>query len=225
MAMFRLAPRETDLDVHFQTGSLESYRDFINAVRDAKPNSPDAVKVIAGSASWEGKIMGPSGGPTFTGHLHGEQVRYEDLAFDLVDGDLSYSPRELTLARGRLRRGAIDVEIETTLALTNWSFLPANTWSADMNFEATPVETLQQVFGWSYPVRGQLSGQFHGRGTREDPAITGLFDLADGDVYGVLFNRLRGQLNLNSGEVRIANAELRLFAPGKEAGRRQAFRG
>jgi translocation and assembly module TamB len=214
-----LAPRDTDLDVHFETGSLESYRDFINAVRNAKPNSPDAVKVIAGNARWEGKIMGPSGGPTFTGHLHGEQVRYEDLAFDLVDGDLGYSPRELTLARGRLRRGAIDVGVETTLALTNWSFLPANTWSADMNFEATPVETLQQVFGWSYPVRGQLSGQFHGRGTREDPAITGLFDLADGDVYGVLFNRLRGQLNLNSGEVRIANAELRLFAPGKEAGR------
>ena len=214
-----LAPRDTDLEVRFETGSLESYRDFINAVRRAAPNSPEAVKVIAGNARWDGKITGPSGGPTFTGHLHGQQMRYEDLGFDLVDGDLSYSPRELTLARGRVRRGAIDAGIETTLALTDWSFLPENTWSADVNFEATPVEALQQVFGWSYPVRGRLAGQFHGRGTRADPAIAGLFDLADGDVYGVLFNRLRGQLSLNAGEVRVADAELRLFAPGKEAGR------
>jgi translocation and assembly module TamB len=38
-------------------------------------------------------------------------------------------------------------------------------------------------------------------------------------VYGVSFNRLRGQLNLGPEEVRIANAELRLFPPEKEAGR------
>jgi translocation and assembly module TamB len=46
-----------------------------------------------------------------------------------------------------------------------------------------------------------------------------LFDLADGDVYDVLFNRLRGQLTVTPDEFRIADAELRLFAPGKEAGR------
>jgi translocation and assembly module TamB len=214
-----LAPRNTSLDVRFETGSLESYRDFINAIRDAAPNSREAVKIIAGSARWDGRITGPAGGPIFAGHVRGEQVRYETWAFDFIDGDLTYSTDELRLARGRVRRGAIDAGMDLTLALTDWSFLPENTWSADVNFEATPVEALQQVFGWSYPVRGRLAGQFHGRGTREDPAITGLFDLADGDVYGVLFHRLRGQLSLNAGEVRIADAELRLFAPGKEAGR------
>ena len=81
------------------------------------------------------------------------------------------------------------------------------------------MEALQQLFGVSYPVRGKLSGQFHGRGTRNTPSITGLFDLADGDVYDLLFNRLRGQLTVTPEEIRIANAELRLFAPGTEIGR------
>src|SRR5256885_17162399 len=71
----------------------------------------------------------------------------------------------------------------------------------------------------TYPLKGSLTGQFHGRGSRAEPNVTGLFDLADGSVYGVSFNRLRGQLNLASGEARIANAELRFFAPGKEGGR------
>jgi translocation and assembly module TamB len=71
----------------------------------------------------------------------------------------------------------------------------------------------------SYPVKGLLTGQFHGRGTRAEPNVTGLFDLADAKVYGLSFNRLRGQLNLAEEEARIANAELRFFPPGKENGR------
>ncbi|HXN52025.1 MAG TPA: translocation/assembly module TamB domain-containing protein [Candidatus Acidoferrum sp.] len=213
-----LAPRNTAMDVRFETGALESYRDFINAIRDAPPNSPEAIKVIAGSTRWEGKISGPSGGPTFAGHVRGEDVRYESLAFDSVDGELSYSPDELTFSRGHARRGPMDASIDLVLGLEKWSFLPDSTWSADVSLEATPVDALQQLLNSSYPVRGELSGQFHGRGTRQAPAVTGLFDLANGEAYSVTFNRLRGQLSLMPDEVRIANAELRLFPPEKEPG-------
>jgi translocation and assembly module TamB len=213
-----LAPRNTAMDVRFETGALESYRDFINAIRNTPPNSPDAIKVIAGSARWEGKINGPSGGPTFAGHVRGEGVRYESVALDSVDGELSYSPDELTFSRGHARRGRMDAAIDLVMGLEQWSFLPDSTWSADVSLEATPVDALQQILNLSYPVRGELSGQFHGRGTRQAPAVTGLFDLANGEAYSVTFNRLRGQLNLTPDEVRIANAELRLFPAEKEPG-------
>jgi translocation and assembly module TamB len=214
-----LGPRETSLDVHFDTGALESYRDFINEVRDAPSGSPDALKVIAGSAKWDGRIVGPAGRPLFIGHLRGEGIRYENWALDLIEGDLTYSPQELSLARGRVRHGAIDSEIELNLFLTDWSFTPDNNFTADATIQPTPIEALQQLFGYSYPVRGQLAGQFHGRGTRAHPSISSLFDLGDGDVYGVVFNRLRGQLNVTPDEARIINAELRLFPPGKESSR------
>ena len=213
-----LAPRNTAMDVQFETGALESYRDFINALREATPSSPDAIKVLTGGARWDGKITGPSGGPTFEGHMRGERVGYEDLAFDFVDGELSYSPDELTFSRGRVRRGSMDATIDLVLGLDKWSFSPDSTWSADVNLEATPMDALQQLLNSTYPVRGKLSGQFHGRGTRRAPAVTGLFDLADGEVYGVTFSRLRGQLNLMPDEARIANAELRLFPQEKEPG-------
>jgi translocation and assembly module TamB len=212
-----LAPRETSLDLHFDTGALESYRDFINGIMGAAPGSADEVKRISGSARWDGKIVGPDARPLFVGHVRGERVRYEDWRLDSIEGDLTYSPEELNLARGKISHGGVQSEIELSLYLTDWSFLPENNWSADANLDDISVQALQQLLGWSYPVRGQLSGQFHGRGTREHPSITSLFDLADGDVYGVVFNRLRGQLNVTPDEVRILNAELRLFAPGKEA--------
>ncbi len=213
-----LAPRNTGIDVRFETGALESYRDFINAIRDTPPNSPDAIKVITGSARWEGKISGPSGGPTFAGHVRGEGVRYDGLALDSVEGELSYSPEELTFSRAHLWSGPMDAVMDLALELHKWSFLPDSTWSADVNLEATPVDALQQLLSLSYPVRGDLSGQFHGHGTRKAPSVTGLFDLANGEAYSVTFNRLRGQLTLMPDEVRIGNAELRLFPPEKEPG-------
>jgi len=211
-----LAPRATDLDVHFETGALEGYRDFINAIRSTPTNSREAIRTIAGNARWDGKITGPSGEPTFTGHLRGEAVRYDGFAFDSVEGDVTYSPDILTFARGHARRGTMDAAVELKLALSHWSFGPRDTWNADVNLDATPTDAIQKIFGWSYPVKGQLSGQFHGRGTRKSPTVTGLFDLAGGDAYGVPFNHLRGQLDASPDEARIANAELRLFPSEKE---------
>jgi translocation and assembly module TamB len=146
-------------------------------------------------------------------------VSYDGLAFDSIDGDLTYSPTELTLARGHLGRGGLESDLDGSVTLTGWDFLPANEWAANANFEKIPVESLQTLVGWSYPVSGLLTGQLHGGGTRAKPGVTGLFDLADAKVYGVSFNRLRGQLNAEPDEVRIANAELRVFAPGTESGR------
>lgn len=214
-----LAPHNSALDVHFETSALENYKDFINAVSGSRTGAANAIKEISGSAQWDGKITGPDGHPTFSGHVRGEHVRYEGLGLDSLDTDLSYSPSQLALSRGQVHFGVMDTQIEGTLQLTDWSFLPDNEWMADVNFDKAPADEIKKLFRWTYPLEGVISGQLHGRGTRDEPSITGLFDLAEGKVYGVSFNRLRGQLNVSPGEVRVSDAELRVFAPGKENGR------
>ncbi len=214
-----LAPHSSTMNVRFETGALETYKDFINGLRGAAPGSAEAVKQISGSVRWDGKIAGPSGGPTFQGHLRGERARYDGVFVDFLEGDLTYSPSELALERGHVRSGDMEADIEGTLSLTKWNFLPENGWTAEANFEKVQAESLEQLLGMPFPVKGSLTGQFHGRGTRERPNVSGLFDLADGKLYGLSFNRLRGQLNVSPDEVRIADAELRFFPPGKESGR------
>jgi translocation and assembly module TamB len=214
-----LAPHNSGLNLRFDTGSIETYKDFIDALRGAAPGTAEAAKQISGSVRWDGKIAGPSAGPTFQGHLRGERVRYDGVLLDYLDGDLTYSPVQFSLVRGHARRGEMETDLETNLSLTKWSFLPENEWVAEVNFEKIPAESLEQLLGLPYPVNGSLSGQFHGRGTREEPSVTGLFDLANGKAYGLTFNRLRGQLTVSPEEVRIADAELRFFPPGKESGR------
>jgi translocation and assembly module TamB len=214
-----LAPRNSALNLKFETQALETYKDFINGLREVAPASQEGAKPISGAVKWEGKITGPSSGATFQGHVRGEKDRYDGVVVDLFEGELTYSPTQLAFEHGTARHGDMQATIEANLSLTKWDLRPQNTWTADVSFEKVPTENLQQILGMSYPVKGLLTGQFHGRGTRAEPNVTGLFDLADAKVYGLSFNRLRGQLNLAEEEARIANAELRFFPPGKENGR------
>ena len=214
-----LARRNSNLDVHFETKALESYRHFINAIRGAAPASSNAIKELSGNAQWDGKLTGAQGRPTFAGHVRGENVRYEGTALDSLEGDLNYSADGLEISRGSFRSGQMSTQIEGNLDLIDWSFLPSNEWNADVNFDKTPVEAIQRLLALKFPIKGVLSGQLHGRGTRAAPAVTGLFDLADGEAYGLSFNRLRGQLNLSSDEIRVADAELRVFSPANANGR------
>ncbi len=211
-----LAKRNSAVELQFETGAIEAYSDFIDAIRGPNPDGSKAA--LSGSARWNGKLSGSLGGPTLTGHARGERVAYDGLTFDSVEADLTYSPSELSISKGHARLGAMQADIEGSLDLDRWIFRPENEWSADVNFEKVPLESFQGFLRKKYPVEGTITGQFHGHGTRENPAINGLFDLADGKAYGVTFSRLRGQLNAAPDEVRVSNAELRLFAAGKEKG-------
>src|SRR5437879_1329630 len=214
-----LAPRNSAMNLRFETGALETHKDFIDGLRGAARGSAEAGKQISGSVRWDGKIVGPAAGPTFQGHLRGEHARYDGVFVDSLEGDLTYSPSELSLVHGHGRSGEMETDIEGSISLTRWNFLPENDWAAEMNFEKVPAQSLERLLGMPFPVKGSLTGQFHGGGTRERPKVTGLFDLAEGKVYGLSFNRLRGQLSISQDEVRIADAELRFFPPGKQSGR------
>jgi translocation and assembly module TamB len=212
-----LEPRHSNLSIKLDTTALEADRDFINQISGAEPGSVGATMPLSGALHWDGRIVGPLGGPTFEGHLRGEHIQYDTIALDDLEGEVTYSPVELTLTNGRAHRGQMETSISATMDLIDWSFRPDNSWTADASMEKTPVDDVQQLLRLNYPVSGLLSGQFHGRGTRSQPALTGLFDLANATAYGLPFNRLRGQINLQPDEVRIADAELRFFAPGTEA--------
>jgi translocation and assembly module TamB len=211
-----LAPKNTALEARLEIGSLLNWNDFIHGIAGDKPGTPEAAVRIGGSLTWTGKIAGPSDGPEFQGHFRGEGVRYADVQMDTIDGDLSYSPDHLIITRGHVVRGSMHADIDGQLELTDWEFRPENQWSSELNLEKVPMEALMQLAGGNYPLQGTITGQFHGRGTRAEPMLTGLLDVADAEAYTVPFNRLRGQLTATPDEVRLSNAELRFFAPGTE---------
>jgi translocation and assembly module TamB len=206
----------SSLDATVDTQDISDFDDFINRLRgsDAKP------EVIGGRFHWQGRLTGPIMGPTFEGPAKATEARFGALYWDELETELTYSPEELRLARGRARRGHSSAELELFLELDNWGFNPENDWTFDTNLVAANTDDLQQLLGTSYPAHAVLTGQFHGKGTRANPEYSGLFDLSNVTAWTWRFERARGQLTMHGGEIRIANAEVRLppHSPGAPAG-------
>jgi translocation and assembly module TamB len=211
-----LSADDTSVDMTLDTDDLTPWDDFINRLRgvDAEP------QVIGGRFHWDGRLTGPLGGPTFAGRFKGTEARYGSLFWDDLEGELTYSPDELRLTRGRARRGKSSADLELMLALDNWAFDPESPWTFDANLVAADTDDLQKMLGTTYMAHGLLTGQFHGKGTRQQPEFSGLFDLSNATAGSWRFERARGQLSISAGEVRIANAEVRLapHTPGAPVG-------
>jgi translocation and assembly module TamB len=207
---------DTSLDLSVDTDDLTLWDDFINRLRGT-----DAEReIIGGRFHWQGRLTGPLDGPTFAGQTKGTEARYGSLYWDELEGELTYSPDRLHIERGRAHRGKSSADLELALDLDNWGFNPDSNWTFDVGLVGADTNDVQQLLGTSYPAHGQLSGQFHVKGTRADPQFSGLFDLSDATAGSWHFDRGRGQLMIHNGEVRIANAEVRLppHAPGAPAG-------
>jgi len=207
---------DTSVDLTVDTQDLTLWDDFINRLR-----GPDVERqVIGGRFHWDGRLTGPLDAPTFEGHFKGSEAQYGSLYWDDLEGELTYSPDELHLARTRARRGRSSADLELALDLDNWGFSPENEWTFDVNLVGADTDDLQKMLGTSYAGHGLLTGQFHGKGTRAQPDFSGLFDVTDAMAGSWHFERARGQLSIHPGEVRIANAEVRLAAraPGAPTG-------
>ena len=207
---------ETSMDLTVDTQDLTLWDDFINRLRgtDVPP------EIIGGQFHWDGRLTGPLDGPTFAGHFKGTEAKYGSLYWDDLEGELTYSPYELQLQRTRARRGRSSADLELELDLDNWGFSPESEWTFDVNLVGADTDDLQKMAGTTYAAHGLLTGQFHGKGTREHPEFSGPFDVSNATIQSWRIERARGELSVRSGEVRIANAEVRMaaHAPGAPAG-------
>jgi translocation and assembly module TamB len=201
-----IGKHDSALTLTLDTSRLADWDDFINRVRgpDAEPEP------IGGRVHWEGAIAGPIGSPVIGGSVRAQQVRYGSLAWDEFAGAMTYDPSGFSLSHIVARRGRSSAQLDLTLALHKWNFTPSSAWSLDASVVSADTDDVQQIFGWSYPARGMLTGEFQGRGTRADPQLTGLFDVTDLQGWGWRLARARGELAVHGGIIAISNAELRL---------------
>jgi translocation and assembly module TamB len=194
------------LDVDLRTDEVYGWDDFINVIRgkDSRPSR------IAGALTFKGKIEGPLGGPTFTGHLQATDAQFDNFYFEYLGGDLEYSPDDFHLTKTTVRRGQASADLNVFLELDgSWGFGLENKWTFDTRLAHTPTTDLQQFFSLNYPVKGTLSGTFQGSGTRIAPIFDANFALDDVDAKGIHLDRLAGLLHLSHDQYWLSNAEIR----------------
>jgi hypothetical protein len=175
----------SDLEATFDTRDLLLWDDFIDAIRGKNAEH----KVIAGQFNWQGRLTGPIVAPTFAGHVKGSNARYDRLYWDDLEGDMTYSPDGFDFVRARASRGSSSAQIELSLTLDDWAFLPESPWSFDVSLVRTDSDGLQSLLGTSYPVHGMVTGTFHAKGTRANTNLIGLVDVISPEAWGWRLDR------------------------------------
>ena len=208
----RLGSQGSLLAVRLDAEDLLPWNDFINALRGVRAGSETVPKRIAGRAKFDGRVSGPLEGPEFAGHVRGWRAEYGRMAWDEIEGDISYSPRQFRMDKTRATLGKSSAGLALWLELDGWSFRPESQWSMEARLERAETDDLQELFEWSYPARGLLTGEFRGGGTRKEPHFGGLFDVVEGAAYGWRVERARGQFTVASDIVRVVHAEVRMPA-------------
>jgi translocation and assembly module TamB len=201
----RLGADDSSLAAHITFSDLLLWDDFINHLRgrNATPRR------IGGRGEWRGTMTGPLALAAFDGHFRVENAAYDQLFWDLAEGDLSYSHDHLRLTHARLRRGASTATLSLMLAQSDWEFRAESEWDLDVRLVHTDTDGLQSLFGTSYPARGTLSGEFRGHGTRDEPQLSSTFELEDLLLRRMHFAGARGSLEWNGAEVTLSLAEIR----------------
>jgi translocation and assembly module TamB len=197
---------DSTLELKIRADDLLEWDDFINILRGA-----DEVPArVGGNITWRGRILGPLDGPTFSGHLHALEARYDRLYWNEIDGDLEYSPDALHLTKTSVRRGKTSALLDLNLTFDHdWGFLPESPWTLQTRLDHAPADDVQAMFETSYPVTGFLTGDFRGSGTRAAPVFDSTFVFEDIMAKGIRFDRLSGELHLAHDEIRLSRAELR----------------
>ncbi len=201
-----LGATDSALEVQFRAAELLDWNDFINKIR----GPGNQAQRITGKASWNGRVLGPLLGPTFAGHVHSNEIRYGQLYWDEIEGQMEYSPDGFELAKARVRRGSASADLDLALHFdSNWNFLPGNSWTLRAEIEHAPSQDLQSLFNTAYPLQGLLSGNIRAGGTRAAPVFDSDFTFEDINAAGLRFDRLAAQLHLEPGEFQLSHADLR----------------
>jgi translocation and assembly module TamB len=200
-----LAAKDSALEISLKAGDLKEWDDFINTLR-----GKDAIPTVtAGALAFKGRILGPLGGPTFSGHAHVTDARYDRYAWDEIDGMLDYSPDDFQLSKTTVKRGGSTVALEVSLNLDHdWGFGSGSTWTVEAQTRHAPSSDVQSMFGVNYPVVADISGVFHGSGTSDAPVLDANVTLENILAKGFRFDRFTGRLHLANDEMRLTEAQL-----------------
>jgi translocation and assembly module TamB len=200
-----LAAADGALEISLKANDLTKWDDLINTIR-----GKDAVPTVtAGALAFRGRILGPLGGPTFSGHAHVTGARYDRYSWDEIDGMLDYSPDDFRLSNASVTRGAATVTLDVALNLDHdWGFGPGNTWTAEALTRHAPSQDIQSMFSVNYPVSADVSGVFHGSGTSDAPVLDADFTLVNILARGFRFDRLSARMHLAHDEMRLLDARL-----------------
>jgi len=202
--------------LHFSvsTSNLEEWRPLVSALG----GPTDVPFRVNGNATFNGFVEGRFSSPTVAGTLVAQdfefkvpatsRTREQEVHWDSLAASIQFSPRELAIRGGSLRRGDTSAEFELSAALQKGQFTRDTPYTARVNLHRVDVESTAALAGFDYPVSGTADVSLQITGTRANPLVQGHIRAENAAAYGEAIEKFDADLHISEAETSLENIHL-----------------
>jgi translocation and assembly module TamB len=197
-----------ELRVHFETRDLGDILPAVGA-------GGVPVKVLSGSAVFDGTVSGRTESPRIAGHLSAGRVAYSDVTADSLRADVVVSARNLSAENVAVTRGELRAEGKGSIALDDWKTTPSGAVYAAATVSHGDVADLLALAGAKdVAAAGTLGASATLTGRYGDPIVAAGFTIVKGSIAEEPFDRLAARVAYRNSALEFTDARL-------EAGKKQ----
>lgn len=193
--------KHSQLQLHATANDLHQLIAFVSSLRPTEAPLPD----LSGSATLDATVEGSTSRPHISGKLGAHNLAVRGSQWKSADASFQADPSHVTVSNGSLlgaSRGHLS--FAGNVALSDWSYLPANALQARVSLEQISVADLQRVAGVQFPISGDLGGSIVVSGSQLDPKGSGSLELVKARAYDEPVQKM--SLNFHADNGAIASA-------------------
>ena len=202
--------------VHFSvsTSNLEEWRPLVAAL-GGPANLPFRLD---GTATFTGVAGGSFSAPTLAGTLAAQDFTLtipatsrtpeQEVHWDSLAASVQFSPHELVLRGGALRRGETSAEFDAEAVLQKGHFTDNAPITARVNLHQVDVASTAELAGFDYPVSGTADVTLQIGGSRADPQVQGHIHATNASAFQQSIQSFEADVQVAGGETALNNIRL-----------------
>jgi translocation and assembly module TamB len=219
-----LATRSIHLTATGALGSSTSKLDFnltASSLNELQPllqsmGSTAQIPVhLNGNAQLRGTVRGTVAAPQLNANVQLADFdlvlsapQRKQIHWDSLLADVEYTRTALGIRNGKLTRGKAAIAFAGNTTLPKGRFGEGSVFSANANITGAPLDDIQALAGYNYPVTGTLNAQVTAQGTKQNMRGSAQLGIANGTAYGEPFKNLRADAQLLGQDVRLQSLSL-----------------
>ncbi len=197
------------------TSNLEEWRPLIKVLG----GPADLPFHVNGSSTFSGAAGGSFSSPTIAGTLVAEDFEFtvpatsrtpaKAVHWDSLAASIMFSPRELAIHGGILRRGDTSADFEFNASLTKGKLEENSPYTARVNLHNVDVASTAALADLDYPLTGTADVTLQLNGTRAHPQGQGHIRATSASAYGEEIEKFDADLQIGDAGATLNN--IRLF--------------
>jgi translocation and assembly module TamB len=196
------------------TSNLEEWHSVVAALQ-----GPSILPLrMNGSATFNGLFGGTLSAPTVTGTMVAQDFEVtlpattrmpeQQVHWDALSTWMQFSPHNVTLRDGTLRRGDTSATFGASVTLQDGEFTADSPFTAHVNLHGVDAASTEALVGYDYPITGQADVALQLSGTRSNPRAQGPIHATDASAWGESISRFDADVQLAAGETSLSNIQL-----------------